>query len=166
LKAARHEKQPVYYAEILSKPKENADMLHNRVLLVAALVLSSLVITGAQSKSPLSGFLGFSSGTINGGQGMLQMHGVCQLEFGSSARLCTSKEFWLSPNATAPATVSAWLHPIPFSSGGSDFSGGTPESCNGWRDGTSNLNGLVVNTAGKPDISRCDLQSCVACCVP
>jgi hypothetical protein len=119
---------------------------------------------GPQGPSDLFKFVGFSTGSINGGQGMLQMHAVCQVDYGSSARMCTSKEFWLSPNATAPTTNPAWLHPS--TSDGNDFSapGG---SCVAWTDGTSNAVGLVVGTSGKPEFShRCDFQGLVTCCVP
>jgi len=118
---------------------------------------------GPQGPSGLFKFVGFSTGTINGGQGMLQMHALCQVDYGSTARMSTSKEFWLSPNATAPTTAPAWLHPSDPTN--HDFSSPNA-SCTGWTNGTSDQNGLVVDTAGKPGLSRCDFQRPVACAAP
>ncbi len=58
-------------------------------------------------------FVGFTAGTIAGDQGMIAMHALCQDQddFGPDSRMCTSEEFWLSPNAKAP-TADAWLHNV------------------------------------------------------
>jgi len=101
---------------------------------------------------------------------MIAMHALCQDDFGPDVRMCTSEEFWLSPNAEAPA-ADAWLHPtlVPglgdFSAGG----GGEAQfmSCNGWRSAFDSSRGLVVTTAGKPDILLgCDMLRPVTCCAP
>ena len=39
------------------------------------------------------GFVGYSTGTTDGGQGFIHMHRLCQEDFGETARLCTSEEF-------------------------------------------------------------------------
>ncbi len=73
-------------------------------------------------------FVGFTddvptaTDTINGGQGMLAMHALCHDDFGPDARMCTSKEFWLSPNAEAPG-ASAWMHAV----GSGSFSRHSPD---------------------------------------
>ena len=87
-------------------------------------------------------FIGFTdtddvTHTIDGGQGMLAMHALCQDDFGPDARMCTDKEFWLSPNAEAPAFASSWLHPV---LGSSDFLRHTSGNCDeGLTDGSWHL---------------------------
>jgi len=103
-------------------------------------------------------FVGFSTGTIDGIQGMIAMHAKCQEDFGASARMCTGEEFWLSPSATAPAAI-AWVHSVDFiglSQGSS--------SCNGWT--STGDNGQVVTTSGKPSALACNVARPVTCCVP
>ncbi len=115
-------------------------------------------------------FIGFTDpGTIDGGQGMLDMHALCQDDFGPDARMCTSEEFWLSPNAEAP-TADAWLH-LTYVGGGADFSGidaaASTLSCSAWTIASSGNRGLVVTTAGKSaPILGCNTPRPVTCCAP
>ena len=114
-----------------------------------------------------SPFVGFSTGTINGGQGMLEMHALCQADFGSSARLCTSKEFFLSPTATAPTTDS-WCHPSPGGQFGQyDFTGmflsADGSTCDGW--GNTSGSGFLIRSVGRPGTGACSVARPVACCV-
>jgi hypothetical protein len=124
-------------------------------------------------------FVGFSSGTTDGAQGMLSMHALCQADFGETARICTSREFWLSPNAKAPTSSEgdAWIHPEPHDSGGgggtTDFSGyvidgySKSPACNGWNDNTSSVVGLIVrDTDGIPSHADCINVFRVTCCAP
>ena len=39
-------------------------------------------------------FIGFSTVTIAGDQGMIAMHALCQDDFGLNSKMCTSEEFW------------------------------------------------------------------------
>jgi hypothetical protein len=123
-------------------------------------------------------FIGFTNDatnaladTIDGGQGMLAMHALCQDDFGPDARLCTSEEFWLSPNAEAP-TVNSWLHSV-GPGGTSDFmaSSITRKSCQGWATSSDQGTGMVVKPDGKPEFSSllhagCDVARPVTCCAP
>ncbi len=90
------------------------------ILACAAVLAAATTGALAAPKEPPKGsvyvFVGFTDDapgalpdTIDGGQGMLAMHALCQDDFGAGSRMCTSKEFWLSPNAEAP-TVNSWLH--------------------------------------------------------
>lgn len=107
-------------------------------------------------KGPVTyGFIGFTddetnalADTINGGQGMIAMHRLCQDDFGDLARLCTSKEFWLSPGAEAPSAVDAWIHNVISSDGPPfDFTGfGTETNCDGWT--VTGGRGNLVTVAG------------------
>ncbi len=103
-------------------------------------------------------FVGFTddvptaTDTINGGQGMLAMHALCQDDFGPDARMCTSEEFWLSPNAAAAAD--SWLL----------------KHCTSEATASSTIWGLVVTPDGKPAtapaISGCETVRPVTCCTP
>ena len=98
-------------------------------------------------------FIGFTdtddvNHTIDGGQGMLAMHALCQDDFGPDARMCTDKEFWLSPNAEAPAFASSWLHPV---LGSSDFLRHTSGNCGAWSSPLSTARGRVITPDGTPN---------------
>ena len=109
--------------------------------------------------------------TIAGDQGMILMHALCQDDFGLDSRMCTSEEFWLSPNAEA-LTADAWLHPTLEGGGKIDFSGidhPASLSCNGWTSIEATNFGLVVTTAGKTrNALGCDNARSrpVTCCEP
>jgi len=100
--------------------------------------------------------------TIDGGQGMLDMHALCQDDFGLDSKMCTSEEFWQSPNASAPApTAKAWLHDKP-AIGFIGTSVGI--NCNGWTNTSGG--GPVVTSDGKPEGSNCSDLHPVTCCAP
>jgi hypothetical protein len=103
--------------------------------------------------------------TIDGGQGMLAMHALCQDDFGADARMCLDWEFWLSPNAEAPATEDAWLHGT-SGVGPLDFIGrGTGQACVGWTDVTNQ--GITVTPTGLPNrFATCNGLRPVTCCAP
>ena len=82
-------------------------MFASALLLVAAV---SVVFSAPKERpaavSDVFRFVGYTDDatnaepdTIDGGQGLLAMHALCQDDFTLDARMCTSKEFWLSPNA-------------------------------------------------------------------
>ncbi len=133
-------------------------------------------VGGTPSTSNEFRFVGFTDeafngldDTINGGQGMIAMHAFCQDDFGPDARMCTSKEFWLSPNAEAPS-ADAWLHTKPFQTTAfspTDFTGfANPiENCRGWTITAAGA-AAIVTTDGKPAIEGCNLARPVTCCEP
>ncbi len=105
------------------------------------------------------------SNTIAGDRGMIAMHVLCQDDFGPDARMCIGREFWLSLNAKAPSTESAWLqHGTDPSS--SAVGGIGLLNCNGWTS-TLGFSGSVVTTDGKPSTLTCNAVSRpVTCCAP
>ena len=141
------------------------DVHKNIAITISALAFFTLLFLllahtalGQPQRSNDFQFVGFSTGTIDGVQGMIAMHAKCQEDFGASARMCTGEEFWLSPNATAPAAI-AWVHSVGFiglSQGRS--------SCNGWT--STGDNGQGVTTSGKPSGLLCDVARPVTCCAP
>ena len=62
-------------------------------------------------------FSGFSSASVLGSAGFLGMHGACQIDFGSNARMATEVEVFNTAELTAQ-TGSAWVRPV-FTSGSS-----------------------------------------------
>lgn len=140
-------------------------MLIKLSVIAIGLLAATLNSAWAAQAKVTSGFVGFTTTTIDGGQGMLQMHALCQIDHGPSARMCTSKEFWLSPKAIAPTASAAWLHPTSFNDTLGDFSL-ADRACFGWTGVTSpSASGLIVAITGKPSFASCDSQLLVTCCV-
>ena len=154
--------------------------MYAKVMLASALLLAvaaSAVFSAPKEKpaavSDVFRFVGFTDDTadagldvIDGGQGMLAMHALCQDEFSLDARMCTSKEFWLSPNAEAPSFADAWLHSDRQGSS-NDFTGIVINfNCLGW-SASGFSTGYGVTTAGKPAIGlSCAIDRPVTCCAP
>jgi len=147
-------------------------------IIIGLAALSTVFASAVLAKPPPTNefrFIGFTDdapvntlpNTIDGGQGMIAMHELCQDDFGPNSRMCTGEEFWLSPNAEAPA-ADAWLHPT-LVSDSSEFSGvsgaPSPLTCGGWTNSSAGNRGLVVTTAGKPLTPQgCDMLRPVTCC--
>jgi len=143
--------------------------------------LSAVLASAVSAQPPFASnefrFIGFTDtlpNTIDGGQGMIAMHELCQDDFGPNSRMCTSEEFWLSPNAEAPA-ADAWLHPVFLEERSLDFSGveqaNSTLSCAGWTSIGDATPGLVVTTAGKSAVRStfgfsCNVARPVTCCAP
>ena len=144
--------------------------------------LSAVLASAVSAQPPFPSnefrFIGFTHThdafhTIAGDQGMILMHALCQDDFGLDSRMCTSEEFWLSPNAEAPAApaagaADAWLH---IQSLTVDFAGLAQNppadgsiNCRGW----TNLDTVtvVVTTDGKPNLATCNVTRPVTCCAP
>jgi hypothetical protein len=54
-------------------------------------------------------FVGYSNDTIRPTGGIAEMYSVCQRTYGASARMCTTKEFWNSPDLYFE--TEAWIQP-------------------------------------------------------
>ena len=91
-------------------------------------------------------FVGFSTVTVNGSgddgvkptRGLGGMYAACKAnpKFGPTSRMCTSKEFSLSPNATLPS-ADAWLQPVARFTAPKYFPG--PQTGNACRSTSSNI---------------------------
>ena len=125
---------------------------------------------GGGSGSAAYRFVGFSSGATNGGAGYAGMYALCQADFGSNARTCTTQEYILSPNAGAPERF-AWIsgvivavtdqgRPIDVSGVRANFL-----ACEGWTNSV-NLTGMGVNAQGGLLILQCQSSYPVTCCAP
>ena len=139
--------------------------------LVAALLLPST--SSAQSAVP-SVFLGFTSATFLGGDGVLTFHSACAAEFPNS-RMCTSEEILKTPTTPVGLSGTAWVLPVftPVSTGATDASGASVSSpaeltCQGWS--TSVITGLAMDSSGRfltaPGATPCSTPRSIACCRP
>ncbi len=144
------------------------------IAILACAAFLAVATTGALAAPPAKGsvsvFVGFTDDatnalpdTIDGLQGMLAMHALCQDDFGPNARMCTSEEFWLSPNAEAPL-ADAWFHSASQYLN-IDFTGfgNANANCGGWI-GPFNGLGYVVTTDGKVGRPQCGTLRPVTCC--
>ena len=55
-------------------------------------------------------FVGYSTDIITGLEGIVGLTQACHGDFGTTSRVCTTKEFILSSDIEAPATA-AWINP-------------------------------------------------------
>ncbi len=123
-------------------------------------------------------YVGFSSATFDGGQGVVTYTGACQQSFPGS-HMCTSEEF-LNTTAYPAVSGSGWIRPVyvPVTvTGGAststitesaDMSGKIDEgtsglACRGWNT-TQGANGLTVDAAGRFQTQNCSTINAVACC--
>ncbi len=155
-------------------------MFKNALLVSASLAFAMLIGAPGYAGRPLqtSGdyeFIGFTSAAHveDGDAGFAGMHAACQAEFpelGTQVRMCTSKEFLLSPMQAAPV-VPAWVHPM------RDFFSaevGVPLhrfSCRLWDSIVVGVQGFVVGTDGKVSTVdagganiQCNVDRPVTCC--
>ena len=125
------------------------------------------------TKSGVFEFVGFSSGMVQGDVAFVGMHAACQADFGPDSRMCTSKEYALSPNAGVPG-FNAWVHPVPGLASSTDFTEG-PDSCvgsfGGWSNADSAKSGMTVDPNGHISNivsltinATCDAPRSVTCC--
>lgn len=57
-------------------------------------------------------FVGYSVAKVGPSSGIVLMHRICQESYGLAARMCTTKEFWTSPQMHFPAEKgAAWIQP-------------------------------------------------------
>ena len=120
-------------------------------------------------------FQGFSTDSMNGGQGLIAMQQACH-NFVPGSHICNTTEFAESPyNADAAATMagsSAWVLIKAIGVGSSnvaDASGFTfskspyQHTCYGFGQ-SSGQNGTRINSSGKVVAAYCDIEYKIACC--
>jgi hypothetical protein len=134
-------------------------------------------------------FAGYSTGTTLGNAGsVIGMHALCQADYGEHARMCTSKEWWTSPNVSLPPNGPAWIQPVTVAAYSGldhtmtqtrnvviDWTGhrknvqrntdARPPTCRQWTD--NNEDGLVVQAGFTTVQTRaCGSNNYVTCCTP
>jgi hypothetical protein len=116
-------------------------------------------------------FVGFSSATFDGAQGVRTYTETCQVDYLSAARMCTSEEVLNTVSWPAePASTKGWVRPVyqPVSYDASgvqlaDNQGAL--ACQGWK-ATGGLNrGLAVFGDGRFETGSCDDARPIACCI-
>lgn len=122
--------------------------------------------------------------------GINHMHATCQTDFGNEARMCTTREFYETPEISSITLAAApWIEPVISSMisngsvmhyvvvGGRVLADGLPlpditgVNCNGWADPNGGHRGTVINHDPPSDAyfiswSVCNVSRPVACCIP
>lgn len=151
------------------------------VLVIVVFALSAASVQ-AQSASPFQ-WVGVTTTGFDGDDGFLNMTAACRVEFGASARMCSSVEI-LESNTLVPDIGECWVRAVfqPVATGSlpaatmdasgvflDGLSGSTgPENftCNGWTSNSSNLNALVLKPSGGFQVRGCGTNRPVSCCAP
>jgi hypothetical protein len=125
--------------------------------------------------------IGFTIATFTGDMGVLGFTLACQAEFGDESRMCTSAEVVETLRVPTASADFSWVRPVfqpkAVATGSTnesqkalDISGRQTDlnplsnlSCRGWA-GTTNLQGLAVDSQGRFTESSCDSPRSVACC--
>ena len=123
-------------------------------------------------------FQGFSTESMNGGQGLIAMQQACH-NFVPGSHICNTTEFAESPyNASAVETMSgnAWIlsdvvdsdthHLINKRGTMINIGSHADYSCQGWMssEGSSNYRGIMVTANGAIGTGYCSNSLKVACC--
>ena len=130
----------------------------------------ALIFVGALFAFPVFAqdalFVGYSTSDVLGDVRIHGMHNTCQADFGRRSRMCTSQEYFLSPGATIPGFLGAWVHPV-TGGGNIDFSRRqNPPACvNGgaWERSAGEL-GMIISNSGAMDVDSCGIARPVTCC--
>ena len=118
-------------------------------------------------------FQGFSTDSMNGGQGLIAMQQACH-NFVPGSHICNTTEFAESPyNADAAVTMTyrAWvlIETISSYAGlhvtkvGTEFDN-NHTNCVGWYDISTNRRGAILLPSGSISTLQCSLEAKIACC--
>jgi hypothetical protein len=129
----------------------------------------------AQAADPYQ-LVGFSTNSVFGDEGVIEMGIECQADFGWGARMCASTEVMETVVFPQGLAGDAWIQPaykgFGFGGSGSSYrvleaSGRVNSSgmnCNGWTGTTGT--GLSVSNVGGFSEAGCAIARPVACCQP
>jgi len=159
---------------VASEVNDNFDALEAEIAVLKAQVETLQSTSG----NALPQYVGVSSGTIDGEQGIRAMTEVCHAYYLGS-RICMTEEYVKTSNfPTAVAGGNAWISPsqlagvgdvgtyndfpvVEVFSGKQSVNGGRALSCSGWNGGSS---GIIVMADGGFSSSQCSISNAVACC--
>ena len=145
-----------------------------KIMLCAALAITVATAGSAAPKDrggsagDVYRFVGYATTTPRTGlDGFVAMHTSCKEDFGPLARMSTTEEFWLSPDAAYPDEGEAWIHTVGNRNApGRDFTGAVPStlSCGGWVNGGGD--GMIIGAGGVITTVPCDGARQVTCAAP
>ena len=116
-------------------------------------------------------FVGFSSASARGSDGILKLTRMCQADYANS-RVCTSEEVAATINLPDVTTGGGWVRPTAIGGRGAntgyDIITGVQDdveelTCSGWSDRTES--GLTVSSDGQFRLLGCSQAASAACCV-
>jgi hypothetical protein len=155
-----------------------ADMNSNFSAVSTAVNDNNTRITALETSSaPV--FQGFSSGTVDGGDGIRAMKSACDASF-TGSKICTTGEYLNSIYNSSASNLSgsAWLLPEMTGYGSNSaygmekwssiaVSSGNPErefSCVGWGSDAADRRGISASSSGGVGRTYCNTSQSVACC--
>ena len=150
-----------------------ADMNSNFSAVSTAVNDNNTRITALETSSaPV--FQGFSSGTVDGGDGVFALAQACSASF-SGSKICNSDELVNSVYNSSASNLSglAWLLPrlstgdtqsTELNSGRENGDPWQTFSCRGWGSDSNAYTGTVVSSVGELTLRGCDNSYPVACC--
>ena len=107
-------------------------------------------------------FVGFTTSTYNGSQGILTYTNTCNQEFPGS-RMCTYGEFYTtSPFPSVDANTIAWIWPWDNKTS----RGFINNDCSAWISTLSSESGAVIRGDGAATTELCSSTLPIACCAP
>ena len=128
-----------------------------------------------------------TQGSYAGGLGLIGMNQLCQFDYGNEARMCTTMEFFQTPNPQLTSDT-AWImpsvgHPILDPATGDLFymdytgrqlapgPGGHSVACEGWAVSTPANVGTIVQRSTVTNVVTVTVSPCsyaypTACCTP
>ena len=140
------------------------------MLRFVTLVSLALATTAHAQTHPFQ-LVGFTTNTVVGDAGVLQMSRECWLEFGDGARMCTSVEVMETTALPGQSgSPPGWVRPVyaPHRGTGyldaSGYKAGLTVTCEGWA--TLVGSGMAVSPTGAFSARACNALTPVACCAP
>ena len=141
----------------------------NNSHLLTLTLCGAMTVTSAAADSSSVRFVGFSNQMLMGDAGIVAFHRACQAAFGLEARMCTTVEYFSSPNAAGATPTLAWIHPVVANDGGDFLTENGVRKCIAWSEllfpNTLTLTeGTVINEKGQVGEVRCDVARPITCC--
>ncbi len=134
---------------------------------------SRVTILEGSTNASASQFMGFSSGTTDGGGGLIPMGDLCHASF-SGSHMCSSVEFAGSKTYGATGlNGNAWIRPVLFGEEtvneavtGKEYGYGSMITCTGWSNNTDSVSnrGMYITSTGIFGVDYCADMNPVACC--
>jgi len=138
-------------------------------------VLASLIVATLTTGASAGDFVGVTSTTHLGGEGVKTFTDACNDTFSFTARMCTSTEILSATPWPELPIGSSWVRPVyqPADNGNGTIAmdasgvgyipGGT--SCSGWRTSSPGDFGLSIDEVGRFAPRGCEVARSVACCL-
>ena len=159
------------------------------VLIIAVFVATAYAAKPEPGKLTITNYryIGTSTATTLPNIGLNGMNAECRGQFGAEARMCTTKEYFETPDTPLIPHPGAWINPILITSTwntvdnvpyhtewtGKPISGNfrANASCDLWQRAEDSRQGMIILHTGPGDAHNIWINSCaypqyVTCCTP